>query len=135
MGLGDRSAYLKEVKAIMNPRDPIGAASATYRKVVNKIAKTLRVPPKHTRHPREDFDAVTDLIDNRAKKRALQWYERGIRRGFIEACDAFVDGQLKLKAGTLYSPSKLVISVEFKFHGESWQEREFRFKAEDLGFK
>ena len=118
----------------MKSQDPVHAASATYRKAVNKVAKTLRVPPNHTRYPSEDFDAVTGLIDEEAKKRALHWYERGIRRGFVEACDAILDGQLELKAGTLYCPSKIVISVRIKFRGDEWQDRDFEFKAGDLDF-
>jgi hypothetical protein len=98
------------------------------------VTETLRIPPNHTRYPSGDFETVTGLIDEKAKERALQWYERGIRRGFIEACDAFLDGQLELKAGTLYCPSKVVISVRVKFRGDDWQNRDFEFKAEDIDF-
>jgi hypothetical protein len=119
----------------MNSRDSVAAASATYRKATNRVAKKIRVRPKHTRYPSDDFDAVADLIDVKTQKRALQWYKRGIRRGFIEACDALLDGRLELKAGSLYCPSKLVISVRTRFRGSDWKKRVFKFKSGDFDFE
>jgi len=115
--------------------DPIARACATYRKAIKIIAAILRVRLKQTSFPSEDFEAVADLIDEKSKERALQWYERGIRRGFIEACDALLDGKLELRDGTLYSPNKVEVSIRFRFHGQPWQRRKFEFRAENLEFE
>jgi len=119
----------------MSQNDPAGASGATYRKVVNRVAKMLKEPPNHSKYPSDDFEAIADRIDEKARKRALEWYRRGIRRGFIEACDAMLDGQLKLKGSTLRCPSEVVISVRVKFRGEKWQKKQFTFSAEDLEFE
>ena len=119
----------------MTSQDPECAAPATYRKCVNRVARTLREPAQHTGYPSDDLEAVIDLIDVKSRERALEWYRRGIRRGFIEACDALLDGQLEMKEGTLYCPSDVVISVRVKFRGEPWERRTFEFTADELEFK
>lgn len=119
----------------MKAREVIGAASATYRKAVNKVAQAIRVDPNHTRYPSEDFESISDLIDEKSRERALQWYRRGLRRGFEEACDAIVEGKLELKGKTLYCPNEVVISVRVKFKDTSRSEMEFTFSADELGFK
>ena len=119
----------------MKVKDIAGASSATYRKAVNKVAEVLRIDPNHTRYPSEDFEAISDVIDEKSRERALEWYRRGLRRGFEEACDAIVDGELEFKNKTLYCPSEVVISVRVKFRGIPRQEKEFTFSADDLGFK
>jgi hypothetical protein len=119
----------------MTAKDVIGAASATYRKAVNKVAQALRIDPNHTRYPSEDFESISDLIDEKSRERAFQWYRRGLRRGFEEACDAIVEGKLELKGNTLYCPNKVVISVRMKFKDAPRVEHEFTFSADDLGFK
>lgn len=119
----------------MKAKEVIGAASATYRKVVNKVAQALRVDPNHTRYPSEDLESITDLIDEKSKERALQWYRRGLRRGFEEACDAIAEGKLELKNGSLYCPNEVVISVRIKFKDTPRVEKEFVFSADELGFK
>jgi len=112
----------------------VDASSATYRKAVNKIAQELREPAHHTKFPSDDFDAIADLIDPQSRKRALEWYKRGIRRGFIEACDAVLDGQLKLKNKTLLCPPKVTISIRVKFKGQRWAKKTFTFEASELEF-
>ena len=78
---------------------------------------------------------MTDLLNDRSKKRALYYYQRALRRGFIEACDALLDGRLELKNGELYCRrKKLVISRKFKFSDKSSETRKFEFDAEDLDF-
>jgi hypothetical protein len=115
--------------------DPVAASSKTYRVVVNKLAKVARVTPKHTSYPSADFETMTDILGKKSQDRALHYYERGLRRGFIEACDALIDGQLEFKNGTLYCQNKVAISRKFRFRDQAPQSRTFRFKAEDLGFK
>jgi hypothetical protein len=39
-----------------NYNSPVGAASATYRKAVNRIAETLHQEPSHSKYPELDFD-------------------------------------------------------------------------------
>jgi hypothetical protein len=119
----------------MSTKNPTAASSATYRKVVNKVSTALREPPNHSRYPSDDFEEVVELIDEKSKERAMQWYKRGIRRGFIEACDALLDGQLELKNGTLYCPSDVEISVRIKFRGEEWEMKKFEFSSQDLDFE
>jgi hypothetical protein len=114
---------------------PATASSKTYRKVINKLAKVLRVKPNHSEFPSEDFQNMADLVDEKSKKRPMRWYRRGIRRGFEEPCDAILNKSLELKKGTLYCPNDLVISVRVKFRGEEWQDKEFTFTANELGFK
>jgi hypothetical protein len=111
------------------------AASATYRKAVNKLAKVLRIAPNHTKRPSEDFESISDLVDDKSKARALQWYKRGLRRGFEEACDAVVSRALELKNGTLYCPNEVIITVRVRFKGSEPESKEFVFSADDLGFK
>lgn len=119
----------------MEVKNTAGASSSTYRKVVNKVAKVLRVDPSHTRYPSEDFEVISDIIDEKSRERALAWYRRGLRRGFEEACDAIVDGSLELKNKTLYCPPEVVISVRIKFRGIPSKDKEFVFAADDFGFK
>ena len=70
-----------------------------------------------------------------SKERALQWYRRGLLRGFKEACDAVVEGKLEFKENTLYCPPKVVISVRIQFKGTSgMEEKKYTFTAEELGF-
>lgn len=114
---------------------PAAASSKTYKKVVNTLAKVLRVKPNHGEFPSEDFQDMADLVDEKSKERAMKWYRRGLRRGFEGACDAILDDKLELKKGTLYCPSEVVISVRVKFRGEKWQDKEFTFTADELGFK
>jgi len=114
---------------------PVASASATYRKAVNTIADALRIDPQHTRYPSEDLDLHAELIDEKSKERALEWYRRGLRRGFINACDAILEGDLELKGNTLYAPKKIVISVRVRFKGDKRRDKEFVFSSEELGFK
>ena len=115
--------------------NPGAVASATYRKAVNKISDALRINPQHTKYPSEDLETNSELIDGQSKERAMEWYRRGLRRGFINACDAILEGNLELKNSTLYSPEKIVISVRARFKGNKKQDKEFTFSSEELGFK
>ena len=120
----------------MNKRNSSGAAaSATYRKAVNTIAEALRIDPQHTRYPSEDLDIHAELIDEKSKERALEWYRRGLKRGFINACDAILEGDIELKGNTLIAPKKVFISVRIKFKGEKRKDEEFIFSSHDLGFE
>jgi hypothetical protein len=116
----------------MKKRDSRAAAPATYRKAVNKVAKSLRVEPTHTRYPSEDFELVAGLIDPKSRERALDWYRRGLCRGFREAV---VGGHLKVTNGVLTCiRKKVVIAVGVRFAGAKKKRKEFRFTANELGF-
>jgi hypothetical protein len=119
----------------MAERNPAGAASATYRKAVNKIADALQIEPLHTRYPSEDLDVYVDQIDEKSKERALKMYRKGLKRGFINACDAILKGDLEMKDNTLYAPKKVMISVKITFKGERAKSEKFVFTAKELGFK
>ena len=119
----------------MSTTSPVAASSATYRKAVNKVAKVLKEQPNHSRYPSDDFEEMVELIDEKSRDRAIQWYKRGVRRGFIEACDAMLDGQLELKNNILYCLNNVEISVRVKFRGEKWEKMRIEFSAKDLGFE
>jgi hypothetical protein len=116
-------------------KETIGAAasSATYKKVNNALGPIAGVHVKHGYFPSKDFEVMTEHLKGRSKERAFQYYERGLRRGFIEACHALLDGRLELKEGELYcSRQKIVISRKFNFSDGSSETRNFEFEAEDL---
>jgi hypothetical protein len=115
--------------------NPKSAASPTYRKAVNKIADALQIDPLHTKYPSEDLDFHVDQIDEKSKDRALKMYRKGLKRGFINACDAILEGDLEIKDKTLYAPKKVTISVKIKFKGEKWRSEEFVFSSKELGFE
>jgi hypothetical protein len=119
----------------MAKRNPEGAASATYRKAFKKIPDALQIEPLHTRYPSEDLDVHVEQIEEKSKDRALRMYRKGLRRGFINACDAILKGDLEMKNNTLYAPKKVAISVKIKFKGEGAKSEEFVFTAKELGFK
>ena len=118
-----------------NSNSPAAASSKTYRKVVNKIAKVLRIKPNHSSFPSDDFEEMADLVDEKSKERAMKWYRRGIKRGFEEACDAILENEIELKNNTLTCPNEIIVSVRVKFRDEEWQDKEFKFTADELGFK
>ena len=71
-------------------------------------------------------------------KRAWTWYRRGIRRGFIAACDALLkeDGELTLEENTLRCNNPIVdVSVSVKLRRQAPGKHAFRFKPEELGFR
>ena len=114
---------------------PVAASCATYRKVNNKLAKALNIDPNHTQYPGEDFENLIDKMDEQNKNRVIEWYRRGLKRGFICATDQVVQKTLEFKNGTLYAPTEIKISVKLKLRGEPSQNEEFVFNAEELGFK
>ena len=114
--------------------DPATASSKTYRVAVKKLAKTIGVRPSHSRYPRDDFEDLLDEVDERSKKRAMKWYERGIKRGISFATDQVLDGTFHLAGKTLTAPKQFTVSVRFKFSRETWRKRSFTIKAKDVGF-
>ena len=110
-------------------------ASKPYRKVVNKFAEALRVDPNHTQTPSEDFRDMLALMDQKSRERAVEWYRRGLRRGFDEATTAVAEGKIKFKDGTLVCPGKVVLTCKIRFRGLKPKAQEFEFTADELGFE
>lgn len=104
----------------------------------------MGIEPKHTKYPKDDFEELVELVDaheltdpDAVKRRMIRWYKRGIRRGYIRACDAIIDpkGELSLQGGNLYCDSESVkIRVRIKIDG-TWHKRTFKFGREDLEFE
>ncbi len=74
-----------------------GGPSATYRKVVNKISEKLNKNQEHSKYPSKDFELVLDKMSEEMKMKALDWYERGIKRGMTVATDMVADGEFYAK--------------------------------------
>ena len=124
------------------------ASSKTYRKVVNQLSEAIGQEPEHTNSPLEDFEGLVGEIaeladqaerfDQRAvRKRLINWYKRGIRRGYITACDALIrpEGELSLKEDTLFfNAASTTIRVRMKIDGK-WIRKKFQFSSEDLEFE
>lgn len=120
---------------MMRSNDGIAGSSATYRKATNEVAKRLKVDPVHTQYPSEDFQDILDLLDEKQKEKAIEWYERGIIRGLTQATNWFLDGTIYLDNGVLKAPAEWEVKVRVKFAGEKWQKRRFKIEAEEIGFE
>ena len=119
----------------MRTKEGIKAASATYRKATNLVAKKLKVDPDHSEYPSDDFKELTELIPDKIKKKALKWYRMGIRRGFIKATDMMLDEKIYFEKDAVYCPDSFEVKVKTKFSGEKWVRRKIAIKAKDIGFK
>lgn len=116
-------------------KEGVAASSATYRKVTSEIAKRLKVKAYHTQFPSEDFVKIANLIGEKSKERALQFYELGLRRGLRKATDWFADGTIHYKDGEVEAPAILKVKVKIKFSGSGWQKHSFGIKTKDIGFR
>lgn len=56
----------------MRTKEGIKAASATYRKATNIVAKKLKLDPEHSEYPSDDFKEIAELIPEEIKKKALK---------------------------------------------------------------
>lgn len=118
------------------------ASSKTYRKVVDQLSEAIGWEPEHTKYPSEDFqnlvDAIVEVADPHAvRRRLIAWYKKGIRRGYITACNALIrpDGELSLKDDTLFcNKAQVTVQVRMKIDGE-WTKKKFRFSSKDLEFE
>ncbi len=90
--------------------------------------------PVHTRWPSQDFELLLDEIPEAMKAKALEWYERGIKRGLARATDLMGSGKITVKDGVVYAPSEIQVNVRTKFRGEEWESREFIVDTTDIGF-
>lgn len=114
---------------------PIAAASATYRKAVNGIARTTNQKPNHTKYPSLDLEEALETIPEAIKQKAIEWYIRGIKRGMAKATDLMLEKKICLKDEILYSPENISMSVRTKFKGEDWQHHKISIKPHEIGFE
>jgi len=119
----------------MNNQDDVASvASKTYRCATKKLAKVIGVTPIHTRYPSEDFENMLDKADNTTVNRALEWYERGIKRGILHTKHMVLNGTLAITKQRITIPKTIEVNVRVKFKNRRWQKRSFKFKAADIGF-
>lgn len=114
---------------------PVGAASATYRKAVNGIAEAIKTNPRHTKYPSEDFQDMIDEIPEAMREKALQWYERGIKRGMRKATDLMAEGVIYKEDDTVHAPNSIKVQTKVKMSGGEWEKYSVTLKAKDIGFK
>lgn len=114
---------------------PTGAASATYRKAVNGIAEVLDKDPNHSRYPSLDFEEALADIPDAMKKKAIEWYVRGIKRGMAKATDLMADGDIYIEKGTVNAPNTINVKVRTKFQGSPWESLKVKVKSNEIGFK
>lgn len=121
---------------MMKSNTPTGASSATYRTAVNKLAKKLKRKPIHTNRPSFDFEEMIDeILPEAMKEKALEWYQRGIKRGMDKATDLMVSGKIHRKGEVVYAPEKMKVRVRTKFSGEDWENHLFLIRSKEIGFK
>ncbi|MDQ6974257.1 MAG: hypothetical protein Q9M10_05185 [Mariprofundaceae bacterium] len=114
---------------------PMGAASATYRKAVNKIANVLDKDPNHSRYPSLDFDEALADIPDAMKEKAVEWYVRGIKRGMAKATDLMAKGDIYIEKDTVIAPDNISVNVRIKFKGGDWESLQVMVKSKEIGFK
>jgi len=113
----------------------VAASSATYRKVVNGIAKALDKDPIHSPYPSEDFESALDGIPDALKQKAMEWYVRGIKRGMSKATDLMVENKIYIKDGVVYAPKEIQLNVRTRHKGEEWVSREIIVYSKEIGFE
>ena len=116
-------------------KSPVGAASATYRKVVNGIAEILDQEPNHSRYPSLDFEAVLAEIPDTIKAKAIEWYIRGIKRGMAKATDLMAENEIYIEDGKVCAPNNISVNVRTKFSGGEWKSLKVKISAKEIGFE
>lgn len=142
-GQNHRAEYGEHLEMSNNAK----SSAKTYRKTVNMLSDALGIDRKHTQYPKDDFEGLVKRVKERTdkertdpdaiKKQLIGWYKRGIRRGYIRACDAIIDpnGELALRGDVLHCNSDSIkVRVRFKIDGK-WHRKAFTFSSEDLEFK
>ncbi|MDC9521326.1 hypothetical protein PSH55_09355 [Pseudoalteromonas sp. Angola-31] len=113
----------------------VAASCATYRKVVDGIAKAIKTVPHHTKYPSEDFREMIDEIPEAMREKALQWYERGIKRGMSKATDLMAKGEIYREGNIVHAPKSIKVQTKIKVSGGAWEKYSVTVKAKDIGFK
>ena len=119
------------------PNRAAEASSKTYRHATNLLADELDVEPDHTDRPSEDYSRAVDLVGDKLRERARKYYRLGIRRGFIDACDRMLQGDLTLDGDTLWlSGGGITVSVKVRLAPDDDKQSEsFKFRPSQLEFK
>jgi hypothetical protein len=119
----------------MKKNSPIAAASATYRIAVNGISEVLDVDAIHSDKPSKDFEDALSRIPEEMKGYALEWYERGIKRGLTKATDLMASGKIYFQANYVYAPPVIKVRVRTKMKSGDWESHTLEVSAEEIGFK
>jgi len=116
--------------------NPAAAASSkTYRKGVNMLSRALHRVPRHTAKPSKDYRRLVADVDQLLRENALEWYERGLRRGYAMATDHVVEGKLPFDGETLTCSRDIVLKLKVRFKGGKWQPVSYTFSPEEVGFE
>lgn len=115
-------------------KTPAGAASAAYRNANKKLAKAVGVDPMSGPRPSADFEMILEAIPDAMREKALEWYERGIRRGIAYATDRMADGTIQLDDdGSVIAPDVLTVKVWTRIKGKK-EHHVLEVEAEEVGF-
>ena len=114
---------------------PVGAASATYRKVANCIAEILDQEPYRSRYPSLDFEAALADIPDALKTKAIEWYIRGIKRGLAKATDLMAEKAIYVEDGNVFAPKIMTIKVRTRVSGGEWEPLKVQISAKEIGFE
>ncbi len=114
---------------------PVAASSATYRKAVNSISNAIDTQHSHSKYPSQDLLDIVDEIPEAMKEKALEWYERGIKRGLSKATDMMAEGKIYKDGDFVVAPSVFNIKVRTKFKGDKWEQRTVVVEASEIGFE
>jgi len=112
----------------------VGASSATYRKAVNNIAEAIKSDPKHSKYPSDDLSIMIDEIPDAMKAKAIEWYERGVKRGMAKATDLMLDGKIYMDNENVHAPDIIKVKTKIKMSGGDWERKDIIIKATDIGF-
>lgn len=78
---------------------------------------------------------MIDEIPEAMREKALQWYERGIKRGMRVATDLMAEGGIYKVGDTVHAPSRMKVQTKVKMSGGDWEKYSVTIKAKDIGFK
>jgi len=125
----------------MSSRDEARGASKARRMATTELYDQFGVnqPPGMSR-PRSDYDdaltVVSEVSGERADRRAMRWYRKGLVRGMTKALDWVLEGDIELEGATLTTnKNEFVVKVRVRLRGNDWESRRFRFKPDAVGFK
>jgi TPR repeat protein len=116
-------------------KNEIAVASATYTIANQKVAEALGKKAKHSGKPSLDLDEIVADIPEAMKEKALEWYERGIKRGMKKATDLMLAGEIHMQDGAVLAPKTITIKVRTRFKNEEWNSRKYIIKTSDIGFE
>ena len=69
------------------------------------------------------------------RDKALQWYEKGIKRGMRVATDLMAEGKIYKEGNMVNAPNSMNVQTKIKILGGQWEKYSVTIKAKDIGFK